>query len=437
MESLPQESGGIAGNILSFARTLRAAGLPLGPGAVLDALNAVKTVGLDRRDDFYWTLNAVFVKRQEHQEIFDQAFHVFWRNPQFLNRMRSLFLPTVVPDMAAGEEEKALSRRLSDALAGERPDMGQDAEDQEKIEIEATLTWSDKEVLTEKDFEDMSSAELEEAKQAMARLTLPLQRVKTRRWQGDPRGPGIDARRSLRAALRQGGDALPLLRRRRRERPPPLVVLTDISGSMGQYSRMLLHFLHALTNDRDRVFVFLFGTRLTNVTRYLRHRDPDEALAKVSQAVPDWDGGTRIGACLAAFNRDWARRVLAQGAVVLLISDGLDRAGAEGLGREMERLHKSCRRLIWLNPLLRYDAYAPKSQGARAMLPQVDEFRSVHSLASLSDLAPGAQPAAPATPLCPARLDPGRPQDLRRGTRHDRESRRPARYRRPVARRRP
>ena len=184
-----------------------------------------------------------------------------------------------------------------------------------------------------------------------------------------------------------GGDALPLMRRQRRVRPPPLVVLCDVSGSMGQYSRMLLHFLHALTNDRDRVQVFLFGTRLTNVTRQLRFRDPDEALAKVAEAVQDWDGGTRIGPCLAAFNRDWARRVLAQGAVVLLITDGLDRAGAEGLTQEMERLHKSCRRLIWLNPLLRYEGYAPKSQGARAMLPQVDEFRSVHNLASLSELA--------------------------------------------------
>ncbi len=385
---LPGEGGGgIAGNIISFARTLRAAGMPVGPGAILDALKAVETVGLDRRDDFYWALNAVFVKRRDQQEIFDQAFHVFWRNPQFLDRMRSLFLPTVTPELTSDEEQKELSRRLAEALAGERPGMQQEEDEDDEIEIQAAMTWSDKEVLAQKDFEGMSAAELEDAKRAIARLTLPLQRVKTRRWQADRRGRGIDARRSLRAALRQGGDALPLVRRKRRERTPPLVVLTDISGSMGQYSRMLLHFLHALTNDRDRVHVFLFGTRLTNITRQLRFRDPDEALNKVSEAVPDWDGGTRIGACLADFNKHWARRVLAQGAVVLLITDGLDRAGAEGLSEEVERLHKSCRRLIWLNPLLRYDAYAPKSQGARAILPQVDEFRSVHNLASLSDLA--------------------------------------------------
>lgn len=390
------EGGGIAGNILAFARTLRAAGLPVGPGAVLDALRAVETIGLDRRDDFYWALNAVFVKRHDQQELFDQAFHVFWRNPQFLDRMRSLFLPSVTPDMANQAEQKELARRLSEALTGEQPGMAEQEEEQEEVEIQATLTWSDKEVLAEKDFESMSTAELEEAKKAMQRLTLPLGRVKTRRWQANPRGRGIDARRSLRAALRQGGDALPLLRRKQRERPPPLVVLTDISGSMGQYSRMLLHFLHALTNDRDRVQVFLFGTRLTNITRQLRFRDPDEALTKVADAVPDWDGGTRIGACLADFNKAWARRVLGQGAVVLLITDGLDRAGAEGLSDEMERLHKSCRRLIWLNPLLRYDAYAPKSQGARAMLPEVDEFRSIHSLNSLAELAGALSRTQPA-----------------------------------------
>ncbi|GAB5467047.1 MAG: VWA domain-containing protein [Rhodospirillales bacterium] len=399
----PEGSGGIAGNILSFARTLRVAGLPLGPGAVLDALAAVESVGLDRRDDFYWALNAVFVKRRDQQEIFDQAFHVFWRNPQFLDRMRSLFLPSVSPDIPTSQDNKELSRRLSEALAGERPGLAENPEDQDEVEVEATLTWSDKEVLAEKDFEGMSTAEVEEAKRAMARLTLPLNLIKTRRWQAHARGAGIDARRSLRAALRQGGDALPLLRRKRRQRPPPLVVLCDISGSMGQYSRMLLHFLHALTNDRDRVQVFLFGTRLTNVTRELRFRDPDEALNRVSDAVEDWDGGTRIGACLADFNRAWARRVLAQGAVVLLISDGLDRAGGEGLTREMERLHKSCRRLIWLNPLLRYDAYAPKSQGARAMLPQVDELRSIHSLASLGALAEALS----------------QPQPQRLGARHD------------------
>src|SRR6185369_2536727 len=176
---------------------------------------------------------------------------------------------------------------------------------------------------------------------------------------------------------------------------PPLVVLCDISGSMSRYSRLFLHFMHSTTNDRDRVYTFVFGTRLTNITRYLRYRDVDLALDRVAEIVADWSGGTRIGKCLAEFNRLWSRRVLGQGAVVLFVSDGLDRDAASGLAREMERLHKSCRRLIWLNPLLRYDRFQPKSLGIRAILPHVDEFRPAHNLASLAELVAALNGPAP------------------------------------------
>jgi uncharacterized protein with von Willebrand factor type A (vWA) domain len=179
---------------------------------------------------------------------------------------------------------------------------------------------------------------------------------------------------------------LQLARRRRVTRPPPLVVLCDISGSMARYAQILLHFLHAVANDRDRVQVFLFGTRLSNITRQLRHRDPEVAFELIAHVVPDWSGGTRIGEALAEFNQRWARRVLGQGAVVLLVTDGLDRDGAAGLAENMDRLHHSCRRLVWLNPLLRWQGFEPKSQGIRAMLPHVDEFRPVHNLASLRGL---------------------------------------------------
>jgi uncharacterized protein with von Willebrand factor type A (vWA) domain len=176
------------------------------------------------------------------------------------------------------------------------------------------------------------------------------------------------------------------VRKRRRERQPPLVIICDISGSMSRYSRMLLHFAHTVSNDRSRVYTFVFGTRLTNVTRLLQEKDVDMSLDKVSEAVHDWSGGTRIGRCLHEFNRDWSRRVLTQGAVVLLITDGLDRDAGSGLSQEMERLHKSCRQLLWLNPLLRYDQFKPKAIGMQAMLPHVDEFRSVHNLTSLTAL---------------------------------------------------
>ncbi|MBT5415443.1 MAG: VWA domain-containing protein, partial [Rhodospirillaceae bacterium] len=202
-----------------------------------------------------------------------------------------------------------------------------------------------------------------------------------------PSASRIDMRASLRASLRSGGAEIPLHRRRPRRRRPPLVILCDISGSMSRYSRMMIHFLHAVTNDRDRVHTFVFGTRLTSITRHLRLRDVDEALEKVGGSVQDWDGGTRIGHCLHEFNAVWSRRVLGQGAVVLLITDGLDRDAGEGLEGEIERLHKSCRRLIWLNPLLRYDEFQPKSLGMRAILPHVDDFRSIHNLESLEHLA--------------------------------------------------
>jgi len=382
----PSERGRLAENILYFARTLRAAGLPLGPGKVLAALEAVETVGLGSRQDLYWALHAVFVNRRDQREIFDQAFHVFWRNPQLLARLMHMLMPQVAAELDQPEESRELSRRLADAMraaqdAGQAREAGED-----RIEIDATLTWSASEVLQEQDFEQMTAEEMEQAKKAVARMRLPIQEVPTRRFRSDPGGRRADPRASMRAALRSGRDVIPLKWKSRRRRHPPLVVLCDISGSMSRYARMLLHFLHAITNDRDRVHSFLFGTRLSNITRHLRNKDVDLALERVSKQVLDWSGGTRIGACLHDFNVTWSRRVLGQGAIVLLISDGLDRDDASGLSREMERLHKSCRRLIWLNPLLRYDGYEPKSQGAKAMMPHVDEFRPVHNLASLADL---------------------------------------------------
>ncbi|HEV2432296.1 MAG TPA: VWA domain-containing protein, partial [Burkholderiales bacterium] len=208
-----------------------------------------------------------------------------------------------------------------------------------------------------------------------------------RRFRPHRYGHRIDLRRTLRESLREGGEVIPLVRAAPRTLHPPLVVLCDISGSMNPYSRMFLHFLHAITNDRDRVSVFVFGTRLTNITRQLRHRDVDVAMGKVADAIKDWSGGTRIGASLREFNFKWGRRVLAQNACVLLVSDGLDREAGEGLAEEMERLAKSCRQLVWLNPLLRYEKFEARPAGVRAMLPHVDLFLPVHNLKSLVDLA--------------------------------------------------
>lgn len=375
-------SGQLLANLMHFGRTLRAAGLPVGPGQVLRAVEAVRAVGIGTRADFYWTLHAVFVNRHDQRALFDQAFHVFWRNPQLLEKMMSMVLPQLrVPDEAGPE----LIRRLAEALhPGHRDHHARDAEESE-VEIDSALTFSAQEVLRKMDFEKMSLEELTEAKALLARMRLPIREAPTRRFRPDPAGARADMRATLRAALRSA-DIIQLRKKRRRTRPPPLVVLCDISGSMSRYSRIFLHFVHAVTNDRDRVSTFLFGTRLTNVTRYLRHKDVDVALDQIAGAVEDWSGGTRIGTSIAEFNRLWSRRVLGQGAVVLFISDGLDREGGPLLAKEMDRLHRSCRRLIWLNPLLRWEGFEPKSQGVRAILPHVDEFRPVHNLESLEAL---------------------------------------------------
>jgi len=383
---VPRE-GRLAENVMHFARLLRAAGLRIGPDRVLDCVRALDIAAArqfpPRREDWYWTMSAVLLSRQEQRPIFDQAFAIFWRDPKLAEKMMQMLLPQAYGRGAKPETEQ--SQRLTDALNQQRREMEESRE--ERLEAEAKLSFSSREVLSRMDFDTMSAAELAEARKMIGELRLPLPVVRTRRFHADPSGARIDLRKSLRESLREGGDIIPLVRAAPRELHPPLVVLCDISGSMNPYSRMFLHFLHAITNDRDRVSVFVFGTRLTNITRQLRHRDVDVAMAKVSAAIQDWSGGTRIGASLRDFNYHWSRRVLGQNACVLLVSDGLDREAGEGLGEEMERLAKSCRRLIWLNPLLRYEKFEARPAGVRAMLPHVDLFLPVHNLKTLIDLA--------------------------------------------------
>ena len=365
-----------------FARALRRAGLPVGPGAVIDALNALQAAGLSSREDAYWILHAVFVKRHEHSHVFDQAFRIFFQRRGYLDQLIALMSP-LAPGAPAAAATPAAARVQEALFADVRDRL---AREERESEIAATLTASDQEVLRRKDFAQMSAAEIAAAEEAIRRLALPLDEVKTRRLVLDRRGHRIDLRRTLRASLQAGGAFIDLKHLGPRTRMPPLVALLDISGSMGEYTRLFLHFLHAVTEARQRVHSFLFGTRLTNVTRALKTRDPDEALAACSSSVADWAGGTRIATSLHAFNRLWARRVLGQGAVVLLITDGLERDADERLAFEIDRLHRSCRRLVWLNPLLRFSGFEPKAHGIKAMLPHVDEFRPIHNLDSMADL---------------------------------------------------
>ena len=392
----------LADNVLHFVRALRACGLPLGPAKVLDALAAVESVGVANRTDFRAALCAVLVSRREHLALFDQAFDLYWRNPRLLEKVLAHLLPRVDGKLAQASEAK-VGARLSQAL--QPPREAPDRAPSDEVELDASFTASEREVLRAKDFATMSREELEASRRMLSSLRLPLPETTVRRTRPAARGTRVDMRASLRRMTGAAGAAAPLAFRRRMKKPPPLVVLCDISGSMDRYARMLLHFLHAITNDRHRVHVLLFGTRLTPITRHLKHRDVDVALDRVTRAVPDWSGGTRIGACLAEFNRGWSRRLLAQNAVVLLISDGLDADAGAGLAFEAERLSKSCRRLVWLNPLLRYEGFEARPAGIRAILPFVDDFRSAHNIASLQMLADALTDdlATPRTPRAASR----------------------------------
>jgi uncharacterized protein len=367
-------------NVVHFARALRKAGVPVGPDRVLDGLRAIELAGVENRQDFYWALASVFLSRREQFELFDHAYSLFWREHSLLDRA-PLDLPVAAPANAADKTPS----RIAEAF-GLTKIVPVRAEQQEE-ESDAAFSASNLERLQRRDFESMTTEELEQAKRLIAGLRLPIPQIRTRRLYPNTHGSRADLRATLRASLRGNADVIALRRRSYRLRHPPLVVLCDISGSMSRYSRMFLHFLHAITNDRDRVHSFVFGTRLTNITRQLLHRDVDLALDAISATVSDWSGGTRIGATLKEFNQRWSRRVLGQNAVVLLISDGLDRDAGADLTTQIERLHKSCHQLVWLNPLLRFQDFEPKAAGVRLMLPHVDAFLPAHNIHSLTDLA--------------------------------------------------
>ena len=380
--------GHLAENLMHFGRVLRHAGMPVGTDRIQLALTALQVAGLESRRDFHDTLAACFIDRIEHLELFDQAFEIFWRDPDIAGRLMALLLPRV--QAKTEKPPPPENRRLGEALFPHQPQARNSPPPPEQIEVDARLTWNDRELLRKADFDTMTADEWRAAQALLRRMAPLFEPLATRRSKRTLL-PGsqarIDGRATLQALARHGGELWQLHWRRPRTQAAPLVVLADISGSMSRYSRMLLHFTHALGHADARVESFVFGTRLTRTTRALRQRDPDIAVARVVRDVEDWSGGTRISACLHEFNQRWARRVLSGRATVLLISDGLEHGHTDALSFEMERLHKSCRRLVWLNPLLRFDAFEPRAGGIKAMLPHVDQFLPAHNLDSLQALA--------------------------------------------------
>lgn len=377
------ENGKLPENILFFARTLRGAGVKLGPASVVDTVKAVEVSGVLDREDFYYVLHSVMINRREDHAVFDEAFNLFWRSRELVEKMLQMFSPMAAPNKKP-EAKKAGQTRVSQSLfAGQE---NQQQLDQPEIEVDALMSASENEVLRKKDFAQMSVEELAHARLAMSKFQLAVKKKRTRRFAGTNLIKQIDHRKMLSSAQRTGGDLILPKFKQPKEIMPPIVVLADISGSMASYSRMFMHFFHALTKSNKNVHSFLFGTRLTNITRQLQNKDPDEALDDTNKLVEDWSGGTRIATTLREFNQKWSRRVLGQGAVVLLVTDGLERDNVLELEFEMARLQRSCKRLIWLNPLLRFDGFEAKAKGIRTMLKHVDEFRAVHSLEALSDI---------------------------------------------------
>jgi uncharacterized protein len=380
--------GQLADKVMHFGRMLRRAGLPLGTDRIALALTALQVAGLESRADFHDTLAACFIDRAEHRELFDQAFALFWRDADPVDHSVGTLLP-LVPAQTDAAALPPGNRRLGQALLPQPPDAPTPPPP-EKIEADASGAWNDRELLRKADFDTMSADEWRQARQMLRRIAPLFEPLPTRRSERAAQ-PGrqtrVDGRATLQAMARQSGELWDMRWRRPQVRPAPLVVLADISGSMRRYSRMLLHFTHAIGQGAAPVESFVFGTRLTRTTRALRQRDPDIAVARVVREVEDWSGGTRISACLHDFNLRWARRVLSSRATVLLVSDGLEHGSIDALGFEMERLHKSCRLLFWLNPLLRFDRFEPRAGGIKAMLPHVDHFLPAHNIDSLRQLA--------------------------------------------------
>ena len=392
----------LAAQVMHFARVLRHAGLPLGTDRIALAQQALQAAGQHSREEFHAVLCACLLDRHEHQALFDQAFELFWQHTGLLERVQQLLGHTVVSTMPASPPGPA-GPDQAQAVTAARP-RGQDHEDGQALAVpEIFLAASATERLQRTDFESMSNEEFRTALRLLPRLRLAFPPMATRRRAPSVRAGRLDLRATLRGAGRQGGDVQALRFTAPREVVPPLVLLADISGSMSRYSRMLLHFAHLLGlrpgPAAPRVETFVFGTRLTRITPWLRQRDPDVAVSRVTAGVQDWSGGTRITASLRDFNQHWARRVLGSRATVLLVTDGLEQGPTEALAFEMDRLHKSCHRLLWLNPLLRFARFEPRAAGIRAMLPHVDGFLPVHNLVSLEALLCALQqPLVPVTP---------------------------------------
>lgn len=388
--------------LTEFGRLLWEVGINVGPHQLLDVVETLQYINVTDRDDFYATLKCSLLTRHEQEPIFNQMFNYFWlirdsadkkdhagSGPSIARDQRQLRLPPserkrLAEHMNANEQRKELRSETKQVERTRKFDEDEESEDD--LGDPQGTAYSAIERLRKKDFENFTWDEVQEAKRLMAEMHWNLGQRSTRRKKPARNGSYPDMRRIVRRNLKHGGELIELTWREIKHKPRPLVIICDISGSMSLYSRLLLHFIHTISNGLLNVEAFVFGTRLTRITRQLKRRDVDDAVRDVSKSVQDWSGGTRIGDAIHQFNNKWAKRVLGRGAVVLIISDGWDRGEAGVLRAEMDRLQHSCHRLIWLNPLLGSPDYRPLTIGMKTALPFIDNFLPSHNLDSLISL---------------------------------------------------
>lgn len=396
-DTLPPESpnGRLVDNIIYFCRALRRAGVPVAPSQIKDLIRAVDVVGFRKKSDFFETLRACLITRPEHMAVFNQVFNLFWRDPEFLNKIMQTLLP-FAQNLDEAPPPKPAANRAAEAMSEAAENSASDeAHAAEDLILDAQFSFSQNERLASMDFEQMSNAEIKDAEKAISTLDFKLPKSFSRRYRPSISGNRIDARATFHQARTSGGEIQKIAKKKRSQKPRNLIILCDISGSMSKYSRMMMHFINALTtNSRSHaqsnwanIHSFTFGTKLTNISRMISGRDPDIALSKVGKLVQDWDGGTKIGANLEKFNRNWSRRVLSSDAVVLLMTDGLERDDIDLLESQIKRLKLSCGHLVWLNPLLRFDKFEPLASGIKTMLPHVEKMVSCHNINSLTELS--------------------------------------------------
>ncbi|MDQ7025141.1 MAG: VWA domain-containing protein [Anaerolineae bacterium] len=376
------EGGQLLHNLLLFGRVCRALGMNVTPNRMMEVARALEHIELGNKIDFYHTLRTFMVTHPKEFDYYDEAFDIFWRRPT--DEWTTL-------DLRPFESERLQKKKKFVPPSNSSPsDDDTQPQDVDPMLTAVVATYSQQESLRYRDFAEMTVQELEMAKRIMERLPESLGTRKTRRYK---RGKGrqIDLRRTLRESMRRGGDVLHLPTRTPNEKPRPVVLICDISGSMERYTRVLLHFLHTMAVGMTQVESFVFSTQLTRITRQIRQKSVDEALAEVGRTVKQWGGGTNTGESLHSFNYDWSRRVLGRGAIVMMITDGWDRGDRELLEHEVARLGRSCERLIWLNPLLDSPDYEPLTRGAQAILPYIDDFLPIRNLANLEAIIKALQ----------------------------------------------